>query len=150
VRAVQLRVLWIEVIGAAARVPFTALVAMRGNAAGAPQHVREGQQIPGHEARAAPGEFVLRSAGTWIEVRRSGPGFANPSTVGLRRNQVPQVLQRVEYTHGTVFGAVFVAGDDAAADAAVVDKLTVSVQLAGCRIEPFHDLGADRGFVGRV
>ena len=66
---------------------------------------------------------LLGPARAGIEVGRARPRLAEPAAVGLRRDRVAQVLERVEDVHGAVLGAVLVAGDDAAADAAVVRVL---------------------------
>ena len=69
-----------------------------------------------------------------IEVRRAGARFADPARVGLRRDHVAEVLQRVQDVHRAVLHAVLVAGDEAAADPPVVRVLTgVVEQVASCR-----------------
>ena len=54
-----------------------------------------------------------------------GPGLADPAGVGLRRDRVADVLQRVEHVVRAVLDAVLVAGDQAAADSAVVEVLAL-------------------------
>ena len=61
-----------------------------------------------------------------------GPGLADPAGVGLRRDHVAEVLQRVEDVHRAVLDAVLVAGDEAAADASVVGVLAVVVEQMRC------------------
>ena len=56
-------------------------------------HPRHVQQVPCHERRVAVGKVVLRSAGTGIEIGWTGPRFAEPIRVSLRRNHVAQMLQ---------------------------------------------------------
>ena len=88
--------------------------------------IRRGvHQVPGHERGVAVGEVVLRAAAARVEVRRSRAGLADPAGVGLRRDRVADVLQRVEDVHRAVLDAVLVAGDQAAADPAVVGVLAL-------------------------
>ena len=51
-----------------------------------------------------------------VEVRRAGPGLADPAGVGLRRDRVADVLEAVEDVLRAVLDAVLVAGDEAPAD----------------------------------
>ena len=60
-----------------------------------------------------------------VEVRRARAGLADPAGVGLRRDRVADVLQRVEDVLRAVLDAVLVAGDQAAADPAVVEVLAL-------------------------
>src|SRR6516164_4741563 len=80
-------------IEAASGVPFRALVAVGGDAAGVFEHPGQVQQVPGHERGVAVGEVVVRAARTRIEVGRTRAGLADPAGVGLRRNRVTQVLK---------------------------------------------------------
>ena len=84
-----------EIISAP-RIPSGPDVAVRRNATGGPQHPSEMHQVPRHERRVAVGEVVLRPAGSRVEVRRAGPRLTDPAGVGLRRDGVADVLQRVE------------------------------------------------------
>ena len=111
------------------------------------EHAREVQQVPRHERRVAVREVVLGSAGAGIEVARPGPGLAEPAGVGLRRDHVAEVLQRVEDVHRAVLGAVLVAGDQAAADAAVVGVLAVVVEQVAVAVQALDHLRAHRGFL---
>ena len=133
-------------IEAAAGIPFGALVAVRGDAAGVFDHAREVHQIPSHKSRVAIGEIVFGAARSFVQIRRAGAGFAQPSGVGLRRNRVAQMLQRIQNVHRAVLGAVFVAGDEAAADAAIIGVLPAFVEVARRRIKPFDGLRANRRF----
>ena len=85
-------------------------------------------QVPRHERGVAVGEVVLRPAGTRVEIGRTGPGLADPAGVGLRRDRVAEVLQAVQDVHRAVLHAVLVAGDQAAADPAVVGVLARVVE----------------------
>ena len=76
-------------------VPLSALVAA-GRAHGVSQHSCEVHEVPCHERRVAVREVVLRSTAALVEVRRTGAGLADPPGVGLRRDRVADVLQRVE------------------------------------------------------
>ena len=51
-----------------------------------------------------------------------GSGLADPARVGLRRDRVAKVLERVEDVHRAVLDAVLVAGHETAADPAVVAR----------------------------
>jgi hypothetical protein len=81
---------------------------------------------------------VLRLVKSFSGRRASGrgssarAGLADPAGVGLRRDRVAEVLQRVEDVHRAVLDAVLVAGDQAAADAAVVGVLAAS--LSRCEL----------------
>src|SRR5207249_1181134 len=68
-------------------------VAVRGDAARVLHHAGEVEQVPGHEGRVAVGEVVLRPAGTRVEIRRTGAGLADPTGIGLRRDDVAEVLE---------------------------------------------------------
>src|SRR5215212_8998763 len=89
-------VLGVREVEAAAGVPFGALVAVGGNAALVLEHPRQVHQVPGHERGVPVGEVVLRTARTRIEVARSGTRLADPARVGLGRDGVAEVLQRVQ------------------------------------------------------
>jgi hypothetical protein len=53
-------------------------------------------EVPGHEHGVALSELVLGPARTLVEVRRAGPGLADPPGVGLRRDDAAEVLEGVE------------------------------------------------------
>ena len=108
------------------------------------EHPRQVQQVPGHERGVAVGEVVLGPAGAGVEIGRPRAGLADPAGVGLRRDGVAEVLQRVEDVHGAVLDAVLVAGDQAAADAAVVGVLAGVVEQVGVAVEPLDHLRAHR------
>jgi len=79
--------------------------------------------------------------------RYDGPGsacLAYPSGIGLWRDDVAEVLERIEDVHGAVLHAVLVAGDEAAADPSVVAVLARVVQQVRVAVEALDDLGADR------
>ena len=103
-------------------------------------------QIPRHKGRVALREFVFLAARIFVHIRRSRSGFADPAGVGLRRNRVAEMLERIENVHRAMLDAVFVAGDDAAARFAVIDILPEFVGLARFGVEPLDDARADRGF----
>src|SRR5207253_2599201 len=111
------------VVEATTGVPLRALVSVGGDASGVLEDSREMDEVPGHERRIPVREIVLWTAGSGVEVGRPRPGFADPAGVGLRRDRVADVLQRVEHVLRTVLDAVFVSGDEAAGDAAVVQVL---------------------------
>src|SRR6266545_7108374 len=92
-------VLGVGEIEAATGIPLRALVAVGRDTSGVLEHPSEVQQVPRHEGRVAVGEIVVRPAGALVEVRRPGAGLTDPARVGLRRNDVPEVLQRVEDVH---------------------------------------------------
>ena len=99
------------------------------------------------EGRVAVGEVVLRAAGALVEVGGAGAGLADPAGVGLRRDRVAEVLERVEDVHRAVLDAVLVAGHQAAADAAVVGVLAGVVEQVRVAVEALDDLGRDRGLL---
>ena len=137
-------VLGVGEVEAAAGVPLRALVAVGRDAARVLEHAGEVQQVPGHERGVAVGEVVLRPARAGIEVGRPGPGLADPAGVGLGRDDVAEVLQRVEDVHRAVLDAVLVAGDEAAADAPVVGVLAVLVQQVRVAVQALDHLRAHR------
>src|SRR5262249_56630121 len=99
-------------------------------------------------ARGVAGvEASLRAAGTGVKVGRPGAGRADPPRVGLRRDDVPQVLQAVQDVHRAVLDAILVAGDQAAADPAVVDVLPGVVEQVRAGVQPLDDLLHHRGVV---
>ena len=108
---------------------------------------REVHQVPRHERRVAPRELVLEPAAARVGVARPRAGLADPSAVGLRRDHVAEVLQRVQHVHRDVLDAVLVARDDHAADAAVVDPLALVVQLAGVAVQALDHARADARLV---
>ena len=118
-------------VKAAPRIPFRALVTVGGNAAGVFEHPRHMQQIPGHEGGVAVGEIVLRPARAFIEVRGPRPGLTQPAGIGLRRDGITDVLQGVQNVHRAMLGAVLVAGNQTAADLAVIGVLAGLVENAG-------------------
>jgi hypothetical protein len=134
-------------VEAAARVPIRALVAVSGDATGILQHAGHVQQVPGHEGGVAVGEVVLRAARPGVEVGGPGPGLTEPAGVGLGRDDVAQVLERVEHVHRAVLGAVLVAGDECTSDAPVVGVLSGGVQQAGGRVQTLDHVGAHRGLL---
>lgn len=89
------------------------------------------------------GEIIFRAAGIFIGIGRSRSGFTNPACVSLGRDDVTKVLQGVKYRHCTVLDAVFVAGDDTAANPAIVDGLVLVVQLSRFAIEPLDNPSAN-------
>ena len=105
-------------------------------------------QVPGHERGVAVGEVVLRAAAARVEVRRPRPGLADPAGVGLRRDRVADVLQRVEDVLRAVLDAVLVAGDQRAGRPGR-RKRTGPSSLVRCdeRVEPLDDLLGDAGVV---
>ncbi len=80
-------------VEAIARIPRRPLVAMGGNAAGILQHPRQMHQVPGHERRVALGEVVV-DADTVIAIGRARSGLADPARIGLRRDDIAQMLKR--------------------------------------------------------
>src|SRR4051794_2824076 len=142
-------VLGVGIIEAAAGVPLRALVAVHRDAAGVLEHARHVQQVPGHERGVAVGEVVVDATGVRVEVARPRPGLADPAGVGLRRDRVPEVLERVEDVHRAVLDAVLVTGDQAAGGAAVVGVLAVLVEEVRVAVEPLDRLGADRGLLAQ-
>ncbi len=137
-------VVGIREVEAAPGVPFGALVAVRGNPARVLQHPGDVQQVPRHERGVPVGEVVLGPTRSGIEVRRPGPGFADPAGIGLRRNHVAEVLQRVQDVHRAVLDPVLVAGDETASDSSVVRVLAGIVEQMGVAVEPLDHLGAHR------
>ena len=92
----------------------------------------------------AVGEVVLGPPEPGVEVARARAGLADPAGVGLRRDRVAEVLQRVEDVHRAVLDAVLVAGDEAAADAAVVGVLAGVVEQVRVAVQALDHLRADR------
>ena len=90
----------------AAGVPPGTLVAVCRDSTRILDHSRQMQQIPGHESRVAVGKIVLGPARPRIEVRRAWSYSSQPARIGLRRDDVAKVLERIEDIHGAVFGAV--------------------------------------------
>ncbi len=133
----------LEVV-AAARVPAGPLVAMGGDAAVVLQQAREVHQVPRHERGVPVGEVVVATAAGVVEVRGARAGLADPAGVGLRRDRVPEVLQRVEDVHRAVLDAVLVPGDQAPADPPVVGVLARLVELAGVPVEALDHARAHR------
>src|SRR5438105_707808 len=88
-------VLRVREIEAAAGVPLRSLVAVGGDPAVVLQHAGHVQQVPRHERGVAVGEVILGTAGAGIEIGRAWSGRANPAGIGLRRDHVPEMLQRV-------------------------------------------------------
>src|SRR5437588_1819338 len=107
-------VLGVGVVEAAAGVPLRALVAVGGDAAGVLEHPGQMEEVPGHERGVAVGEVVLRPTRSGVEVRRPRSRLADPAGVGLGRDDVAEVLERVQDVHGAVLDPVLVAGDEAA------------------------------------
>src|SRR5947207_5663340 len=132
-------VLGIGEVEAAAGVPPAALVAVGRDAAGVLEHAGQVQQVPGHERGVAVGKVVVRSTRAGVQIGRSGTGLADPAGVGLWRDGVSQMLQAVEDVHGAVLDAVFVAGDEAAADPAVVGVLSGVVEQVRVAVQPLDD-----------
>jgi hypothetical protein len=60
------------------------------------------QEVPGHEGGVAVGEVVVRAAAALVEVGRSGAGLPDPAGVGVGRDRVADVLERVEDVLGAV------------------------------------------------
>ena len=107
------------------------------------------QKVPGHKGGIAVGKFILRPAGAGIQIARARARLADPAGVGLRRDDISDVLDAIEHVHRTVFDPVLVAGDQAAADLAVVGVLAGRIKIARGGIEPLDNLGADRGFLAK-
>src|SRR5690606_7715531 len=78
--------------------------------------------------------------GELVAVARPGAGLADPAGIGLRWDDVAQVLEAVEHVHGAVLDAVLVAADEAPADAAVVDPLAAVVELARAGVQALDHL----------
>ena len=95
-------ILRVWVVEAAARIPGGALVAMDRDPARILQHACQVQEIPRHEGGVAIGEIVFKPARALVEVGRAWTGLADPPGVGLRRNDVAQVLERIQDVHGAV------------------------------------------------
>jgi len=89
-------------VESAPSIPFRPLIAMGRDPTGILDHPRHVHEIPGHERGIAIGEVVLRSARTRVEIRRARASFAQPVSVRLRRNHVPEVLQRIQNIHTRV------------------------------------------------
>ena len=82
----------IWMIKATSRIPLGALITVRRNAVLRFQDTRQVHQIPCHERDITLREFVLRAARSLVQIRWSGPGLADPASVGLWRDDVAQVL----------------------------------------------------------
>src|SRR5665647_3401985 len=121
-------------------VPLSSLVAVCRDATGPLDQLRQVHEVPGHERCVAVGEVVLGTTRTLIQVGRAWPDLPDPSGVGLRRDDVAEVLEAVEDVHGAVLDAVLVAGDQRATDPAVERVLTVLVELTRLCVETLDDL----------
>src|SRR6185503_10923882 len=71
---------WLSMFGVrevetAARIPFGTLIAVGGDAARVGDHAGEVQQVPRHERGVAVREVVRGTAGSRIQVRRTGARF---------------------------------------------------------------------------
>jgi hypothetical protein len=84
-----------------------------------------------------------------VQVGRPRSGLADPAGVGLGWDHVAQMLERVQDVHSAVLDAVLVPGDEASAHPSVVRVLAGLVEQVGVAVEPFDDLGADRGFLAQ-
>ncbi len=126
---------------------------MRGNAASVLQHPCEMHQVPCREGRIAPCEIIVEARAAavveHVAIGRPRARLANPACVGLWRDRVADMLERVEDAHRAVLDPVFVSGDEAAADLAVENILALVVGLARMRIEAFDDLRCDRAFLAQ-
>jgi hypothetical protein len=118
-----------------------------GDAAGVLEQARQVEQVPGHERGVAVREVVVRTARSVVEIARPRPGLADPAGVGLRRDRVAEVLQRVEDVHRAVLDAVLVAGDQAAADSPVVGVLAALVEQVAVAVEPLDHARAHGGLL---
>jgi hypothetical protein len=101
------------------------------------------QQVVGHERRVPVGEIVVESD-PLVSVGGAGASLADPPGVGLRRDRVSQVLQRVEDVHRAMLDAVLVPRNQAPADSPVIRVLPGLVEKAGIPIETLDQFGADR------
>ena len=106
-----------------------------------PCHV---QQIPSHERRVAIGEIVLWTTGTGVQIGWARARLAKPIGVSLWRDDISQVLQRVEHVHRTVLGSVFVPGDQRTAHTTVVGILPLFVEQVAGSVQSLDNLRADR------
>ena len=70
-------------VGAVARVPLGALVAIGGDTSCLLQHGGQVQEVVGHESGVAVGEVVVGAAGAGVEVGGARAYFADPTGVGL-------------------------------------------------------------------
>jgi Resolvase, N terminal domain len=81
--------------------PQRALVAVSRNPARLLEQPCEVEQIPGHEGRVPVREVVLGPPGAGIEVRQAWACLPDPAGVGLGRDRVAKVLERVEVASPT-------------------------------------------------
>src|SRR5579862_7248617 len=116
-------VLGVGEVEATPGVPRRSLVAVGGDAAGVFELAGEVQQVPRHECGVPVGEVVFRAPGARIEIGGTRARFTDPAGVGLGRDNVAEVLERVEDVHCTVLHAVLVPCHQATADAPVVGVL---------------------------
>src|SRR5680860_839171 len=121
-------------------VPLASLVAVCRDATRPLDHLRRVHEVPGHEGRVAVGEIILGTARALVEIGRAGSDVPDPSRVGLRRDDVAQVLKAVEDVHGAVLDTVLVACDQRATDPAIEGVLTVFVELTRLCVETLDDL----------
>lgn len=76
-----------------ARVPLRALVTVGWDASVVFDHSRQVHEVPGGKGRVAVSEIILGTAGTFIEIRGTGSGFAQPPGICLGRYRVAEVLK---------------------------------------------------------
>ncbi len=103
-------------------------------------------QVPGHDRGVALGEIVVEADGPGVRriaIGRPRPRLADPAAIGLRRDGVAEMLQRVEDAHGAMLHAVLVARDYCAADLAVIGALALVVEQARHAVEPLDEDAAD-------
>src|SRR6266702_807975 len=83
-------IFWIFKIETGAGIPFAALVAVGWHAAGLFEHLRQVHKIPSHKGGIAIGEVItqanLAAVAVVVAIAWAGAGFADPASVGLRRN----------------------------------------------------------------
>lgn len=105
-------------------------------------------QVPRHKRRVALRELVVEpgpgSVLALIAVAEPRPRFSNPTGVGLWRDHVSDVLQRIENAHRTMLDAILIASNEAPANASVVGVLTGVIELRGIRVQALNNLLADR------
>ncbi len=124
---------WVLVRGVRRFLPCGGDIAADGKAPDVLEHAGEVHQVPAHGCRVLIGELAVvphRHIGSFDRVAVAGarPDLADPTTIGLRRDRVPDMREGVEGFRRAGFDTVLVTGDDAAAHLAVVEVLPGSVR----------------------
>src|SRR6185436_7935654 len=84
------------------------------------------------------GKVTFWAARPFVQITWPRANGANPAGIGLGGNGVAEVLQAIQHIHGTMFDSVFVAGNQTAADFAIVGILPCLVQKTRVGVQPLN------------